>query len=229
MTTPSEPRAHPEARRQAILDSLREVAAPLTVDDISGRLSLSPSTVRSDMEVLRATGAVERTPLPGSGRGRPKWGYSASDAGSGPYEVLARALALHVADGPTPPDVMAQEWLSRIPEHPPAATGDEAVAQAAASLESLGFTVEVNARRDEITMTQCPYAELVGDVPVICDIHGALLSGILRDSGQPVTVESLDVWAREDMCVAHLRRTDLRPFRTIEGSDFMDPSPQEGA
>ena len=58
-------------------------------------------------------------------------------------------------------------------------------------------------------MTRCPYASLVGEFPTICDIHGALLNGILRESGQPIEVASLDVWAREDMCVARLRREDL--------------------
>ena len=84
-------------------------------------------------------------------------------------------------------------------------------------------------RGDEITMTRCPYASLVGEFPTICDIHGALLNGILRESGQPIEVASLDVWAREDMCVARLRREDLRPLRTIQGSDLLGVTPAEGA
>lgn len=227
MTTTSEPRLGSDARRQAILDALRQAADPLTVDDLAHRLELRPSTVRTDVEVLRASGAIERTALPGAGRGRPKWGYSLSSVGASPYEVLARALAHHMSGGPTPPEAMAEEWLSRIPDHPLAATPDEAVAQAAVSLDALGFSVEVNPRGDEITMTRCPYASLVGEFPMICDIHGALLNGILRESGQHIAVTSLDVWAREDMCVARLSRDDLRPFRTIRGSDLLEVTPEE--
>lgn len=227
MTTTREPRRGSEARRQAILDAIRDSPDPLSVEDVAARLASRPSTVRTDIEVLRATGALERSPLPGAGRGRPRWGYSIADTTS-PYEVLARALAQHVSGGPTPPDVMAEEWLGRIPDHPRATTPDEAVAQAAASLDSLGFTVEVNRLGDEITMTHCPYAQLVGEFPMICDIHGALLSGILRDSGQDVEVESLSVWAREGMCVARLHREDLRPFHTIHGSDLLGVVTEEG-
>ncbi len=227
--TSNEPRAGSDERQQAILDSLREALTPLTVDQLAERLEMRPSTVRADLEVLRATGAIDRTTLPATGRGRPRWGYSLSSVGASPYEVLARALAHHMSGGPTPPEVMAEEWLSRLPEHATAATPDEAVAQAAASLHALGFSVEVNPRGDEITMTRCPYASLVGEFPTICDIHGALLNGILRESGQPIEVASLDVWAREDMCVARLRREDLRPLRTIQGSDLLGVTPAEGA
>jgi hypothetical protein len=50
---------------------------------------------------------------------------------------------------------------------------------------------------------------------VICDIHTALLSRLLAQTGQDVTVEAMDVWARPGMCVARLRRPDLVPSRTI--------------
>lgn len=227
MTVTNEPRIGPDQRRQAILDALGRASDPRTVDALAHDLGLPASTVRSDVEVLRATGAIDREPLPGAGRGRPKWGYSLAETETNPYEVLARALAHHMG-GPTPPDVMAEEWLSRIPEHPQAQSPDEAVEQAAESLDALGFTVAVNTIGDEITMTRCPYASLIGEFPMICDIHGALLQGILRESGQSVQVESLDVWAREGMCVARLRRNDLRPVRTIHGPDLPGVAADEG-
>ena len=68
---------------------------------------------------------------------------------------------------------------------------------------------------DAITVTDCPYADLVDDNPVICDIHTALVVRLLNQTGQPVTVESMDVWARRGMCVARLNRPDIVPARVI--------------
>lgn len=216
-------------RRASLLATLQQSPEPLTIDVLATRLDVKPSTIRGDLDVLLATGEIERQPLAGPGRGRPKWVYRAALPTASPYEVLARALAHHMTGGPTPPEVMAQEWLDRIPQHEPAASPDEAVLQAGRSLEALGFTVAINPKGDELTMTKCPYADLVDEFPMICEIHGALLSGILRESDQGVDIESIDVWARDDMCIAHLRRDDLRPGRTIRSSDLAALTPGKEA
>ena len=102
---------------------------------------------------------------------------------------------------------------------PRAATPDEAVAEATDALNGLGFTAVANPRGDAITLTDCPYAELVDANPIICDIHAALVARLLTQTGQPVTVESVVVWTRPGMCAAHLRRPDLVPARIITADD----------
>ena len=73
---------------------------------------------------------------------------------------------------------------------------DEAVAETTDALNRLGFNATASPVGDAISVTDCPYAELVDDNPVICDIHTALVVRLLDQTGQPVTLESMDVWAR---------------------------------
>ena len=77
-------------------------------------------------------------------------------------------------------------------------------------------------------MTACPYVDLVGDNPVICDIHAALVGRLLEQTGQPVRVRSMDVWARPGVCVARLRRPALAPTRTITIDEDGPRAAEEG-
>lgn len=106
-----------------------------------------------------------------------------------------------------------------MPELAKASTPDEAVSEAVDALNRLGFEAESNKVGDEITVTTCPYANVVDDNPVVCEIHAALISKLLKQTGQPVSITSLDVWAGPDMCVARLKRPDTAPSRTITFND----------
>lgn len=227
MTTSDQSRPDAGERRQAILEVLAGTAEPLAVEDIADRLGVRPNTVRGHLEILLASGRVQRDSLPAAGRGRPRWVYRIATRGPSPYEFLARSLALHMSEGSVSAEDMAKEWLAGVPDHPPAATPEEAVHQAVSSLRALGFAADSSPLGNEIVMTRCPYKELVSDVPMICDIHGALLSTVLQQSAQDVDVESVDVWAKPGVCVAHLRRPDLKPERTITRSELMAVSPKE--
>ncbi len=92
---------------------------------------------------------------------------------------------------------------------------DEAVDQAAEALTAFGFDAVRNPVGDQLTLRSCPYASMVEEQPVICDIHAALLSEVLSRSGQPITVERLDVWPRPGLCVAHLDRPDSAPAWSV--------------
>jgi hypothetical protein len=72
---------------------------------------------------------------------------------------------------------------------------------------------------DAVYLGRCPYASLVQEYPVICDIHARALEQVLAGTGQPVGLRSLDVFPRPGVCVAHLRRDDVEPGRVIEGSE----------
>lgn len=223
----SPPESSASRRREQVLGALG--ATPIVIEELAESLGLKTSTVRSDLEVLRALGQAARTALPREGRGRPRWGYAAAVPQANPYETLARALAHQMAGDPSTAggssEQLAEEWLSRLPRLEPVDTPDGAVAQAAESLQSLGFGVQVNPRGTEITMTGCPYADLVSDFPKICEIHAALLRGVLAESGQGVDVDHIDVWARPGMCVASLARPDLQPERTITAHDLNHLTP----
>jgi len=209
-----------DSSRENILRIVMESEAPLTVESISTATDLHANTVRTHLEVLRAAGKVQRTRENSTGRGRPRWLYSAAKS-EDPYQELAADLG-HALSESRDPGLAAQaarRWRANAQARKqPAADPDEAVETAARSLGRLGFEVEVSPVGDAIYLGRCPYADLVVDNPVICDIHAHAVEQLLAGTGQPVELASLDVFARSGLCVAHLRREDLVPHRVVEGS-----------
>ncbi len=93
---------------------------------------------------------------------------------------------------------------------------DAAVDTATEALTDFGFDAVRNPVGDEITLRNCPYAALVAEHPVICDIHAELLRQVLARTGQPVTLGRMDVLPRPGLCVAHLDRADVTPLWSVE-------------
>ncbi len=208
--------------REAIHQFLAEAAEPLPIDQICASTGLHANTVRTHLDVLQAAGRVTRERGGQERRGRPPWLYRAVETeAQRNRRILAHALhdQLESAHSDGLAQDTAAKWAEHLaPEHvdAPADTPDAAVATAARSLTDLGFTVTVNPIGDRMDIGTCPYADLVADRPVICDIHAALLQQLFESSGQPVALDRLDVWSRQGLCTAHLIRRDQRPFRTIE-------------
>ena len=207
-----------EGSRENILRILSESARPVTVEDISEVTGLHVNTIRTHLEVLRAGGRVQRTRQAADGRGRPKWLYAPA-AQNDPYHQLSTQLtdALHKADAETAEEA-AQRWRSadHIAQQP-VDTPDEAVAVVAASLEQLGFHVEVSPVGDTVYLSGCPYAGLVAEHPVICDIHARALEQVLAGTEQDVRLSTLDIYPKPGVCVAHLKRADITPARVVRG------------
>lgn len=189
----------------------------LSVEQIAERTGLHANTVRGHLDVLLAGGAITRTAADAQGRGRPRWLYASATPPASPFQFLAEALSAQLArtEDPSIAQGAAELWAHALPTLPVADTPDEAVDEATDALNRLGFQAVASPLRDSIAVTGCPYADLVDDNPVICDIHTALVVRLLDQTGQPVTVEAMDVWARRGMCVARLGRPDIEPARTI--------------
>ncbi|HZL81066.1 MAG TPA: hypothetical protein VFC06_03895, partial [Demequina sp.] len=79
---------------------------------------------------------------------------------------------------------------------------------------------------DSITIGTCPYASLIAEHPVICDIHTELLATVLNAAGQGVGVEAMDVWVKPTLCRARLDRPDISPARsiTVSPADLTEPT-----
>ena len=206
--------------RDNILRIVRESEQRLSVEDIAKVANLHVNTVRTHLEVLRAAGKVERTRELTAGRGRPKWLYSTA-AEEDRYSQLASDLSQTLSDSTDPALAVqaARRWREsdRVAKES-AATPDEAVTIAARSLGRLGFEVDVSPVGDAIYLGRCPYAALIADNPVICDIHAHAVEQILAGTGQPVALASVDVFPRRGVCVAHLHRPDVGPQRVVAGS-----------
>lgn len=207
--------------RLAVLRFLETAGEPRRIDDISAATGLHPNTVRGHLDALMSAGRASRLGSEPDGRGRPAWLYSAKVSGTA--EELAAVLegALEAATAPDLARDAAISWAHTLPGVPHPTNPDGAVDAATLALTQLGFDAVRNEVGDEITLRACPYASLVRDHPVICEVHAGVLTEILRRTGQPVGVGSLDVFATPYLCVAHLTRPDTTPewIVTLEESE----------
>lgn len=202
--------------RASVLAFIEAADDVVRVEDIADAVELHPNTVRGHLDALLAAGRITRIPDQRTSRGRPHWLYSATAAVA--MRELGRALddELSRASAPDVAHRAAAAWADAGPGVRPSETVEAAVDQAARSLADLGFEADRNLMGDEITLRSCPYAALVRDHPVICDIHAEVLGQVLARTGQPVTLTRLDVFPRPGMCVAHLHRPDADPLWSIE-------------
>lgn len=203
--------------RARVLQAIEIAPDPVPVESIVETTRLHANTVRGHLDVLMAAGAVSRVAADVQGRGRPRWLYQLDAPRRSPFQALAEALSIELTSSADPAMASraAERWARALPELPVSESPDEAVASTTDSLNRLGFSAQANPTGDAVSITNCPYADLVATNPAICDIHAALVGRLLEQTGQPVTIESMDVWVRPGLCVAHLRRPDLIPARTI--------------
>ena len=202
------------ARIQQVIETAIE---PMTVQMIVEATGLHANTVRGHLDVLLAGDLISREPAESPGRGRPKWLYRAVTPKASPFQFLAQALTVQLAraDSAEFADEAAERWSHALPDLPVAEAPDESDSETPDALNRLGFHATASPVGDAISVTECPYAALVDDNPVICDIHTALVVRLLDQTGQPVTLDSMDIWARRGMCVARLNRPDIAPSRVI--------------
>jgi len=199
--------------RRAILDALRAAEEPLTIEEIAAAVELHANTTRHHLEVLSAAGLVDRAHTAPSGRGRPRARYQASGTAAEAYTQLEEQLeaALHGADVDEVARETARRWLATAPPVRRAHDLDEAVAEAVISLREVGFAAHSDEVGDTIVVTDCPYASLIAEHPMICAVHAELVSRALDQTGQPIELDGFDVWVRPGICRARLRRPDTTP------------------
>lgn len=205
--------------RAAVLEFIERADDAVRVDEIAPAVGLHPNTVRGHLDALLAAGRVTRVPDQRATPGRPHWLYSATN--SAPERELAHALEaeLRRSSAPEVARRAAAIWADAGPDVLPADSPDSAVDRATEALTTLGFDAVRNPVGDAITLRVCPYADLVRDQPVICDIHAELLGAVLGRTRQPVALDRLDVHPRPGLCVAHLRRPDAGPERVVPATE----------
>jgi predicted ArsR family transcriptional regulator len=203
-----------------VLDLLDGAARPLTVTEIVSGTGLHANTVRSHLALLADMGRVEAVPEERTRPGRPKLLYKAVPHGepTDPYRVLAAELAAGLADGEpgTSPGVAAGRRLARNQRAKVAPDGTEvtpadSITMAVEGLEVLGFETTTDPLGDRLYLSTCPFADLAREDRSICRLHHEMLNGFFGELDSGVTVRRLDIFIRDDLCVAHLNRPDLRP------------------
>lgn len=221
----------PSSSRAQLLATLQATDADFSIEELSRQTGLHVNTVRAHLDVLVAGGHVERLHGEPKGRGRPPFAFRAAGDSRSPFDDLARTLteALAGANQPELAHKTAVRWAEKLGPLPTSNTPDEAVVHAVEALQTVGFSAEASTLGDSITIGTCPYASLIVDHPVICDIHTELLATVLKASHQGVEVEAMDVWVRPTLCRARLSRPDVSPARTITVSpaDLPEHTPEE--
>jgi len=221
----------PSSSRAQLLAILQSTDSEFSIEELSHHTGLHVNTVRAHLDVLVAGGHVERTHGEPKGRGRPPFAFRAAGESRSPFDDLARTLteALVGANQPELAHKTAMRWAEKLGPLPSSDTPDEAVGHAVEALRTVGFTAEASTLGDSITISTCPYAALIADHPVICDIHTELLATVLNAAGQGVGVEAMDVWVKPTLCRARLTHPDISPARTITVSpaDLPAHTPEE--
>lgn len=197
---------------------------PVSVRELSTRLSLHPNTLRPHLRRLEEAGLVRREARKGSATvGRPQTLYAAvvRDGHEGrDYRLLAEILA-GLATGARAKEratTLAQEWGqyltvqggpkpgTRLPAGRNLAVLQEAMAQA-------GF--EPRFRRAgkgtvEISLRDCPFRDLLEDHrDLVCSIHRGLLEGMLGALKPPLVLGAFEPLAERTVCRLVARGRDV--------------------
>ena len=187
---------------------------PVSVREISRRLSLHPNTVRPHLRRLEEAGLVSREIRKSSSVGRPQTLYSAREAerdSGGGYRLLAEMLCgvvrgeratRRAAD-------LARQWGSylvaqggpkpgvRLPARRNLAMLQEALARA-------GF--EPRFRRltgtgIEVSLRDCPFRDLADDHrDLVCTLHRGLVEGMLGGLKPPLSVKEFSPFVERGIC-----------------------------
>jgi len=188
---------------------------PVSVREISRRLSLHPNTIRPHLRRLEEAGLVTHEIRKGGTAGRPRTMYLVSepaDEESREYRLLAEMLiglvggkrALERAQE------VARDWGAYLiaqgrpkpGSRPPAGVSlallQEAMARA-------GFDPRFRRKGDkavEITLRDCPFRDLADEHrELVCTLHRGLLEGIVAGVKPPLAIRSFKPFAERNRCL----------------------------
>ena len=173
--------------RQKILDYLKRYGQA-TVTELAAHLNLAPVSVRHHLDLLIGDALVEATRVrKKSGAGRPKRLYTLTDRADALFPNNYRRLAdeglLVLKRVLTPQqfeEVMkgfAEKIAERAPEELEALPSTERLQKAIEFLNEEGYMAFCECNEEDIILhtCHCPYKELVGEHPEICQIDQILI------------------------------------------------------
>jgi predicted ArsR family transcriptional regulator len=198
---------------------LRLVGRPVSVREMSGRLSLHPNTLRPHLRRLEEAGLVAHQVRKTPGVGRPQTLYRAVEPtgdGGGGFRLLAEMLCglLHTRRDIDRASALAREWGKylvtqggpkpgvRLPARQNLAALQEAMARA-------GF--EPRFRRSgsavEVTMRDCPFRDLADEYrDLVCSLHRGLIEGMLAGLKPGMALREFRPFAERGLCRARAAR-----------------------
>jgi predicted ArsR family transcriptional regulator len=195
---------------------LRLSGRPVSVRELSTRLSLHVNTLRPHLRRLEDAGLVRsEVARGGSSVGRPQTVYSAvdrEDREGRDFRLLAEILARQLAGTRQRQRAAetAREWgaylVGRAAPRPGARTsGGPNLAVLQEALAEAGFDPRFHRRgrtRVDIALRDCPFRDLLDEHrELVCSIHRGLLEGMLAASRPPMSLDSFEPLAdRSRVC-----------------------------
>ena len=233
MTTANSSAVEAGSTPRRVLDLLQHAGDALPVGDVVRGTGLHANTVRAHLSLLMEMGLVEAVPENRTKPGRPKLLYRAVPHGepTDPYRALAAELAAAAVEPGTSPGEAAGRRLARTQRDKLVTGGGEvdaetSVEMAVEGLEVLGFHTTTDPLGDRLYLSTCPFADLARQDRAICRLHHEMLDGFFGELDSGVNVRRLDIFVKDDLCVAHLNRPDLRPAPAPK-TDSAAPRPWE--
>jgi predicted ArsR family transcriptional regulator len=191
-------------------------ARPVSVREMSRRLSLHPNTLRPHLRRLEEAGLVSREVRKTATVGRPQTLYSAREldsAGEQDYRLLAEMLTGLVKGKRALAQALelAAEWgaylLAEVgpgPKPGAEAPARRNLAMLRDAMARAGF--EPRFRRTqgaaiEITLRDCPFRDLAEDHrELACTLHRGLVEGMVTSLKPPLAVKEFQPFAERGIC-----------------------------
>ena len=180
-----------QSTRQEILDILKE-ERQATVEDLAGRLELTPMTIRHHLNILQAQNLVVASKVHRSKKvGRPRLVYTLTDAADElfpqSYGDLARHLMSEVKQtvGQDEAEAILRRVAERVArEAPPPMEGqefEERLSQAMDFMHEQGFLSRWEKVGDGyiITNINCPYRHVTREHDEVCIMDTEILTKLL--------------------------------------------------
>jgi predicted ArsR family transcriptional regulator len=187
---------------------------PVSVRELSTRLSLHPNTLRPHLRRLEEAGLVTREIRRGSTVGRPHTLYAAAaveDEEGRDYRLLAEIL-LGMLTGQRSADrarTLSREWGQYlVAQHGPKpgvrlpAGRNLALLQGAMARAGFQPRFRRTGRNSvEVALRDCPFRELLDDHrEMVCAVHRGLLEGMLAGLQPPLSLREFRPFAERSLC-----------------------------
>jgi predicted ArsR family transcriptional regulator len=206
-------RALAEDTRFRLYRYLRLTGRPVSVRELSRRLSLHPNTLRPHLRRLEEAGLVTHQVRKTAAVGRPQILYEApesSEGGGKDYRFLAEMLCGTVR---TPREIaraaeLAREWGAYLVSQGGPKPGVRLPARRNLALlrdAMAGAGFDPRFRRDgtsvEVTLRACPFRDLADDYrDLVCTLHRGLIEGMLAGLKPRITLREFKPFAERGVC-----------------------------
>ncbi len=187
---------------------------PVSIRELSRRLSLHPNTLRPHLRRLEEAGLLSREIRKSATVGRPQTVYSAREvrnAERSDYRLLAEMLCGVVRTSKAMEEAkeLARQWGAymvaqggpkpgvRLPARRNLAVLQEAMARA-------GFDPRFRRMQGsaiEVTLRDCPFRDLADDYrQLVCTLHRGLVEGMVAGLKPPVAIKEFQPFAERGIC-----------------------------